>query len=89
MTRSTTTIPFHNLTFIDGAATLRDVEERWRASLKRIRREVQEAAFEAGKITEEDLDAPYNLVTEADRRRIKRRAMRLLERVHSSTAWTT
>lgn len=85
MPNATSTIPFHNLTFIDDIVTLHSVEERWRASLKRIRRSIQQAELQAGKITEEDLEAPYNLVREEDRRRIKRRAMRLLERVHSST----
>lgn len=85
MTRATTTIPFHNLTFMDDIAKLRDIEERWTRFLKRFRREAQEADLAAGKITEEDLVPPYNLIDESDRRRIKRRAMRLLERAHSKT----
>lgn len=85
MTRCTTTIPFHNLIFMDDIAKLRDVEERWTKYLKRFRREAQEADLTAGKITEEDLVPPYELLDEFDRRRIKRRAMRLLERAHSKT----
>lgn len=85
MTRSQTTIPFHDLTFIDDLAKLCDVEARWKNFLKEVRRSAQAADLEAGRITEDDLVQPYNLVTDADLRRIKRRAMRLLERVHSST----
>ena len=85
MTRSTTTIPFHSLTFVDDIAKLRDIEERWTRFLKRFRREAQEADLAAGKITDEDLVPPYNLIDETDRRRIKRRAMGLLERAHSKT----
>ncbi|MEO0862659.1 MAG: hypothetical protein AAFY65_18850 [Pseudomonadota bacterium] len=66
-------------------AKLRDVEARWKSFLKEVRRRAQAADLEAGRITEDDLVQPYNLVTDTDLRRIKRRAMRLLERVHSST----
>lgn len=85
MTRSTTTIPFHDLTFIDDISKLRDVEARWKTFLKRIRENAQEADLAAGKITEEDVVSSYYLVNDADLRRIKRRATRLLERVHSAT----
>ncbi|MEJ6390577.1 AAA family ATPase [Gymnodinialimonas ulvae] len=85
MTRSQTTIPFHDLTFIDDVAKLRDVEARWTSFLKEIRRRAQAADLEAGRIMEDELVQPYNLVTDTDLRRIKRRAMRQLERVHSST----
>ncbi|MCK8482978.1 AAA family ATPase [Aliiroseovarius sp. S2029] len=85
MTRATTTIPFHDLTFIDDIAKLRDVEARWKTFLKRIRQKAQVADLETGKITEEDAVEPYYLVNDSDLRSIKRRATRLLERVHSST----
>ena len=85
MTRSRSTIPFHNLTFIDDMAKLCDIEERWKIFLKRVRQQAQDADPEAGKITEDDAMDLYNLVNDADLRRIKRRAMRLLERMHSST----
>jgi len=54
MPKATSTMPFHNLTFIDDIVTLHHVEERWRDCLKRIRRQAQEADLESGKITEED-----------------------------------
>ncbi|WVX47062.1 hypothetical protein ROLI_001260 [Roseobacter fucihabitans] len=85
MTRATTTIPSHDLTFIDEVAKFRDVEARWKSFLKQIRCNAQNADLEAGLITEDDLVQPYYLVNEADLRRIKRRAIRLLERVHTST----
>ena len=85
MTRSQSTIPFHNLIFIDDVAKLRDVEMRWKDFLKRIRKKAQDADLKAGRITEDDAVDPYDLVNDAALRRIKRRPGRLLERVHSST----
>lgn len=60
MTRSQTTIPFHDLTFIDDVAKLRDVEARWKSFLREIRRSAQTADLQAGRITEDDLVQPYN-----------------------------
>lgn len=85
MTRSTTTIPFHDLTFLDDLPKLRDVEDRRKKFLRMIRRERQNAELDAGQITEEDMVSTYDLIDDLELRRIKRRAMRYLERLHSST----
>ncbi|WP_241462553.1 hypothetical protein [Tateyamaria sp. ANG-S1] len=58
MTRSTKTIPFHYLNFMDDITNLRDIEERWKKFLKHFRREAQDADLVAGKITEQDLVPP-------------------------------
>ncbi|MEM7710052.1 MAG: hypothetical protein AAF264_04745 [Pseudomonadota bacterium] len=62
MTRSQSTIPFHELNFIDDARKLYDVEARWRKFLKHIRKKAQDAALQAGTITEDDAVEPYYLV---------------------------
>ncbi|WP_171229227.1 AAA family ATPase [Ruegeria sp. HKCCA4008] len=85
MNRSTTTIPFHDLTFVDDIPKLRNVEDRLHKFLRGLRRERQDRDHEAGKISEDDLVNPYTLVEDQDRARIKRRAARYVERVQSST----
>ena len=84
MNHSQSIIPFQNLTFTDGIDKLHDIEARWRDFLKRIRKQAQDAAQEAGKITEYDAVKPCELVNDTDLRRIKRRAERLFERRQSS-----
>ena len=66
-------------------AKLRGIKGRTNTFLKRIRQQAQDANPGAGKITEDDAVDLYNPVNDADLRRIKRRAMRLFERMHSST----
>ncbi|MEL7281500.1 MAG: AAA family ATPase [Pseudomonadota bacterium] len=85
MSRTHSTIPFHDLKFLDDVPSLRSVEERYRKFLKKIRKAAQEKAVAQGRITEDDCLYDYELVANEDMRRIKRRAMRVLERVHSST----
>ncbi|MFC3117791.1 AAA family ATPase [Jhaorihella thermophila] len=67
MTRSTTTIPFHDLTFVDDIPKLRNVEDRLHRFLRGLRRERQDRDHEAGKISEDDLVNPYSLVEDHDR----------------------
>ncbi|SHF02261.1 ATPase family associated with various cellular activities (AAA) [Ruegeria intermedia] len=85
MTRSTTTIPFHDLTFVDDIPKLRDVDARLQKFLRTIRRQKQDEGHAAGKISEDDLVSSYELIMDSDRARIKRRAMRYVERLSSST----
>jgi len=85
MTRSQSIIPFHGLVFSDELPKLRDVEKRLRTFLKTTREQAQRIEIAAGRMTDEDRTYPYDLVDEDDMRRIKRRAMLLLERMHSAT----
>lgn len=85
MSRSNSIIPFHDLKFLDDVPSLRSVEERFRKFLKRARKAAQERAVVQGQMAEDDCLYDYELVTDKDMRRIKRRAMRVLERIHSST----
>ena len=85
MNRSQSIIPVQNLTFNDDMDKLHDIEARWRDFLKRIRKQAQDAALEAGKITKYDAVKLCKLVNDTDLRRIKRRAERLFERRQSST----
>ncbi|MEP0963757.1 MAG: AAA family ATPase [Roseobacter sp.] len=85
MTRSQSQIPFHNLSFYDELPNLREVETRLKNFLKTIREQAQRVEIEAGRKTDEDRVYPYDLVKDADMSRIKRRAMRFLDRLHSST----
>ncbi|WP_298837746.1 AAA family ATPase [uncultured Roseobacter sp.] len=84
MTRSTTTIEFHDLTFLDNIPNVRDVEERLKKSLRRVRHVKQEEDLEAGRVKKGDLVSIYDLIDDDDRKRIKCRARRYLERVRSS-----
>ena len=85
MTRSRTTIPFHDLTFHDDLPKLRDVEKRLKAFLKTTRETAQRAEIEAGRMTDEDRVYPYDIVDDADMRRIRMRSVKYLERLHAST----
>ncbi|WP_106745079.1 AAA family ATPase [Yoonia maritima] len=85
MTNSQSKIPFHNLTFYDDLPKLGDVEARWKKFLKATRDAAQRAEIEAGRIAEDDRVDLFDLLDDADKRRIKRRAMRFLDCLHSST----
>ena len=85
MTRSTTTIPFHSLTFVDDLPRLREVEDRLKTFLRTIRHQRQDDDLTAGRISEDDLTSVHELIRDSDRARIKRRAMCYLDRVRSAT----
>ncbi|MEP4198822.1 MAG: hypothetical protein ABJL99_24625 [Aliishimia sp.] len=85
MTQSQSKISFHNLTFHDDLSKLRDVESRLQAFLKTSREKTLRAEIEAGGKTEDDRVFSYDIVDDADMRRIKIRSVRYLERLHSST----
>lgn len=85
MSRSHSIISFHELRLLDDVPSVRSVEERFRKFLKTTRKAAQERAVAQGQMTVDDCLYDYELVTDEDTRRIKRRAMRVLERVHSST----
>ena len=85
MTRSTTTIPFHDLNFIDHIPAVREVEERLKKFLRRLRKERQDAAHEAGLITEDDLKMSFAMLEDADRTRIRRRALTYRDRLQAPT----
>lgn len=85
MTKSQSKIPFHNLTFHDDFPKLRNVEARLKIFLKCLRQTAQDIEVEAGRMTEDDCLGPYELINDTDERRIKRRGMRFLDCLHSST----
>ena len=85
MTRSQTTIPFHNLTFHDDLPKLRDVEKRLTNFLKATREKAQRAEIEAGRMTDDDRVYAYDLLDDADKQRIKGRAIWFLERQQAAT----
>lgn len=85
MTRSHSTIPFHKLQFNDDLPSLRHIEDRLQRFLKRTRRHAQEQAVAEGRMSEDDCLYDCDLVQTADLRRIKRRAIKLVERMHSAT----
>ena len=68
MTRSRSTMPFHNLTFIDDMAKLRNIEGRWKTFLKRVRQQAQDADPEAAKIAEGESDRIEQMNAEVKRR---------------------
>ena len=85
MTRSQTTIPFHNLTFHDDLPKLRDVEKRLTNFLTTTREKAQRAEIEAGRMTDDDRVYAYDLLDEADKQRIKGRAIWFLERQQAAS----
>ncbi|MEL6467991.1 MAG: AAA family ATPase [Pseudomonadota bacterium] len=85
MTCSTTMIPFHDLDFIDHVPTVREVEDRLKKHLRKLRKESQDAAHEAGLITEDDLKMSFEMLEEVDRTRIRRRAVTYRDRLQAST----
>ncbi len=85
MTRSQTTIPFHNLNFHDDLPKLREVEARLKNCLTSIRERAQDAEVEAGRMMEDDILYPHDLINDTDTLRIKRRVMRFLDRKQAAT----
>jgi len=85
MTRSQSQISFHDLTFLDELPTQRDVRSRLEVFLKTTHAAKQRAEIEVGCLTEEHRVYPYNLVTDADRRRIKIRSVKHVQRLRTET----
>ena len=85
MTRSQTTIPFHNPTFHDDLPKLRDVEKRLANFLKTSREKAQRAEIEASCMTNDDRVYAYDLLDDADKQRIKGRAIWFLERQQAAS----
>ncbi|WP_299741144.1 hypothetical protein [uncultured Roseobacter sp.] len=79
MTRTKSTIPFHHLIFHDDLPKLRDVEKRLTNFLKASREKAQRAEIKAGRMTDDDRVYSYDLVDDADKQRIKGRAIWFLE----------
>jgi hypothetical protein len=53
MTRTKSTIPFHNLVFSDDLPKPRDIEKRLTNFLKTTREKAQRAEIEAGRMTDD------------------------------------
>ncbi|SNR48408.1 AAA family ATPase [Puniceibacterium sediminis] len=83
MTRATSTIPFSTIKFIDNIPRLSDLTERLTQKLREIRMELNQR--EPDRMTAGRAQSRYDLITDVDTIRIKRRAMRYLERLHNST----
>ena len=83
MTRATTTIPFSNIKFIDKIPRLSDLTERLTQKLREIRMELNRR--ESYRMAEGKAQNLHALITDADTARIRRRAMRYLERLHNAT----
>lgn len=83
MTRATTTIPFSNIKFIDKIPRLSDLTERLTYKLRQIRMELN--SREPHRMADGTPQSSHALITDADTARIRRRAMRYLERLHSFT----
>jgi len=66
-------------------SSLHNVEDRLRRFLKRTKRRKQEQAVAQGRLSEDDCLEDFELLENTDTRRIERRAIKLLERMHSST----
>lgn len=83
MTRATTTIPFSTLKFIDNIPRLSDLTKRLTQKLREIRMELNRR--EPARMTAGTAHGFHDLITDADTIRIKRRAVRYLERLHNAT----
>jgi hypothetical protein len=83
MTRATTTIPFSKIRFIDKVPRLSDLTERLTQKLWQIRIELNR--HEPHRMADGTPHSSHALITGADTARIRRRAMRYFERLHSST----
>lgn len=83
MTRATTTIPFSTIKFIDNIPRLSDLTERLTQKLREIRMELNRR--EPARTTAGTAHGFHDLITDADTIRIKRRAVRYLERLHNAT----
>ena len=67
----------HDPLSIDDAPKRYDVEARWRKFLKHIRKEAQDAALEASRITENEAVEPHDRLAEPNLLGIKRSAAAL------------
>jgi hypothetical protein len=83
MTRATTTIPFSTIKFVDKIPRLSDLTEQLTHKLRQIRMELN--SREPHRMADGAPQSSHALITDADTARIRRRAMRHLERLHSST----
>lgn len=83
MTRATTTIPFSTIKFIDNIPRLSDLTERLTQKLREIRMELNHRELQ--RVADGKAQSIYDLITDADTARIRRRAIRYLERLHAST----
>ncbi len=85
MTRSTTTIPFSSLHFVDSYPSLHQVEDRLKKFLRTLRHQKQDGELAEGKMDDAKMSNFYDLINDADRKRITRRAMLYLDRLVAST----
>ena len=76
---------FHSLAFIEGVPLRRNAEDGLSAFLNFDRRAKQEKDVAKRWFSENDCFYEYEIVERSDIRRIKRRAVRAQERLHSST----
>ncbi|MEP4196947.1 MAG: hypothetical protein ABJL99_15070 [Aliishimia sp.] len=83
MTLSNTPIPFCSLKFIDELPRLGEVEDRLKETLREIRNRTLTAA--GNKDCGDDPALWHQLINDDDRKMTKRRAIRFLERVQSSS----
>ncbi len=83
MTRATTTIPFTTLKFIDDIPRLPELQTRLTQRLREIRMQINQR--DPDLMVAETTQSLFDLITDADDMKIKRRAMRYLERLHNST----
>ncbi|SEN78449.1 hypothetical protein SAMN04488003_1362 [Loktanella fryxellensis] len=84
MTRSTTTIPFSEIKFLDDIPRLAKLEERLTDALRKIRTSKRQRP-DPGDMSLTHVANWFDLIQDADTAMIKRRAMRFLERLHSGT----
>ena len=83
MTRATTTIPFSTIKFIDNIPRLSDLTERLTEKLREIRMDLNNR--DPQRLADGKAQSIYDLITDVDTARIRRRAIRYLERLHAST----
>ncbi|SHF42825.1 hypothetical protein SAMN05444279_1421, partial [Ruegeria intermedia] len=81
MSRATTTIPFHTLRFEDDLPTLHEVERRLKTFLRGLRRQRQTAQTGDDDDASEKMDQFFDYLNEAERRKIRRRAHRYVQRL--------
>lgn len=81
MPRATTTIPFHALRFEDDLPTLHEVERRLKTFLRGLRRQRQAAQTGDDEGGLDKMDQFFDYLNEAERRKIRRRAHRYVQRL--------
>ena len=84
MTRSTITIPFSEIKYIDDVPRLSKIEERLTETLRKIRRSKQPRP-DTDVLSLTHAVNWFDLIQDADTAMIKRRALRFVERLHSGT----